>query len=95
MAVLPLDVVSREKCEPSELLIVGWFRLPKLGHQVNRIVDCTVVFTPPVSDELERVTSVSGDEHATRSRPYQVVGANLRAEFVHRLVEEVGCRFSE
>ena len=62
---------------------------------MDGIVDCAVVSIPPVSDELERVTSVSGDEHATRSRPYQVVGANLRPEFLHRLVEEVGRRLSE
>ena len=95
MTVLLLDVVSSEKCEPSELLIVGRSRLPKIVHQVNCIADCAVVSAPPVSDELERVTSVSSDEHATRSRPHQVVGANLRAEFLHRLVEEVGRRFSE
>ena len=95
MTVLPLDVVSREKYEPSELLIVGRFLRSEIGHQVNCVADCAVVSAPPISYRLECVSSVSGDEHAARSRPYQFVGANLRAEFLHRLVEEVGRRFSE
>jgi len=51
VAISLIYVVFCEKRKASELLIVGRFRLPEIVHQVDSVVDCSVVFIPPVTDE--------------------------------------------
>mgnify|MGYP003650858434 CR=1 FL=1 len=51
VAISLVYVVFSEKCKASELLIVGWFRLSEIVHQIDSMVDRAVVFSPPVTNE--------------------------------------------